>query len=280
MKKTLALIIAMLLLMPVCLAQTGVYRAVSIGISNYDDGRQRVGGTNSAQGVYDAMNRAFGGSSGFISSIYTDVTAQQLFSTLDLCFGGAEAGDVSLIYISAHGGMQGGIAWIETKDGGRVTASELEKRLRLIPGKVILLLDACYSGAFTGSASSFLYEFTGAFGQNSFASDKYLVMVSCSLEEKSYRVTADSSGEADVSTVFSRALCEGLGWDLINDRSTALKADANRDRCVTASELLEYVRRRSMFYLSGNRKYTQTVSAHLSYPNMVLADRTHREPAP
>ena len=147
--------------------------------------------------------------------------------------------------------MLGGIAWIEARDGKKVTAQELEAALRLVPGKVILLLDACSSGGFIGEATPALYRFTGSFSRNSFSSDKYMVMVSCCHDEKSYRVTADDATEKSVSTVFSRALCEGLGWDLINDKSTALKADMDHDRKVTFAELTEYVRRRSMFYLSG-----------------------------
>ena len=101
MKRTLVLIVTLILLMPVCLAQTGVYRAVSIGISNYDDGRQRVGGANSAQGVYDALSRSFGSRGSFISVLYADLTKAQLLGAISSALEDAEEGDVSLIYISA-----------------------------------------------------------------------------------------------------------------------------------------------------------------------------------
>ena len=140
---------------------------------------------------------------------------------------------------------------METREGGRVYSEELEEALRSIPGRVIVLIDACNSGGHIGSESSFSEQFSAVFSHNSFASEKYLVIVSCHLDENSYRVSADKAIESSVATVFARSFCEGLGWDLINDHSTALKADADRNREVTFTELSDYVRRRCMYYLSA-----------------------------
>ncbi len=276
MKKLLYCLIALIMLQPVCHAQTGVYRALSAGIAHYDDGRERVGGVNSTQGVYDCLSRAFGSGGGFISAMRTDMDKAELFTAIALHFAEAGADDVSLIYINAHGGSQCGISWIETREGERVTAAELESCLRKIPGRVILLRDCCNSGGFIGNEGEFAGGFETAFGLNSFASSKYLVCVSSLQSENSYRVASGKSDEDSVSTVFSRALCEGLGWDLIGDRSTALKADADHDRMVTFSELVSYVRRRGMFYLSGSKTSAQTANAWFSDPGFALADRNPR----
>ena len=104
MKKLLACALILLFIMPACLAQTGVFRALSAGIVHYDDGRVRGGGLNSTQGVYDALSRAFGNSGGFISTMGLDLTKDELMYTISETFREAQGSDVSLVYINAHGG--------------------------------------------------------------------------------------------------------------------------------------------------------------------------------
>lgn len=273
MKKTLLCTILILTLMPVCLAQTGVYRALCVTNAHYDDGRVRLGGLNSAQGMYDCLSRSFGSQGSFISSLGVDMEKAVLLDYIGTAFSEAQEGDTSLFYINAHGGYQLGVAWLETREGGRIYAHELEERLRSVPGSVILIIDACNSGAFMGSASEFSAAFSAAFASDSFASDKYTVITSCFSDENSYRVTADTAIEKNIATVFARSFCEGLGWDLISDRSTALKADADHDRRVSVNEICAYVRRRCMFYLNASRFSIQTLNASVSNPALILADR-------
>ena len=90
-------------------------------------------------------------------------------------------------------------------------------------------------------------------------------------------ISAKDAQECNVSTAFSRAVCEGLGWDLINDRSTSLKADADRDRSVSLSELYSYVLRRAGFYLSGSSEAVQTASLYPEACPFVIASRGSRE---
>ncbi len=272
MRKLLACVLILLFIMPACLAQTGVFRALSAGIVHYDDGRVRGGGLNSTQGVYDALSRAFGNSGGFISTMGLDFTKDELLYAISETFREAQGADVSLVYINAHGGAQSGTSWIETREGERLTAQELERTLRGIPGTVILLIDCCNSGGFIGE-DSFEEHFAMAFRQNAFASDKYLVCASCTGEENSYRVASKNMEEENLSTAFARALCEGLGWDLVGDRSTSLKADADRDRRVTFAEIGAYVKRRCMYYLSASSKEVQTVCIWPDTGALILASR-------
>ena len=75
-------------------------------------------------------------------------------------------------------------------------------------------------------------------------------MTSAGADEDSYRRSfADSSDEASMATIMARSLCEGAGWDIIGDRMCTLKADANRDRVVTAQEIWQYTHRRVLYYL-------------------------------
>ena len=277
MKKVLSCILLILCLLPVCHAQTGVYRALCVTNAHYDAGRVRLGGLNSAQGMYDCLSRSFGSQGSFISSLGVDMDKDDLLSYIDSVFADAQEDDLSLFYINAHGGYQLGLCWIETKEGARIYPSELEAHFRNVPGHIILIVDACSSGGFIGHSDEYSAAFTAAFSQSSFASDKYTVIASCLSDEKSYRVTADTPIEKNIATVFARSFCEGLGWDLVNDRSTALKADLNHDRQVDLTEICSYVRRRSMFYLSNAPLSVQTLNARFADPALILADRNPLE---
>ena len=272
-KRLFACVLLLAMLMPACHAQTGTLRALSVGIARYDDGRVRTGGVNSTQGMYDALSRAFGVYGSFQGDLALDTTKQRLLELIEETFSEAGAADVSLLYINAHGGSQAGVSWIETREGARLTAPELERALRKIRGRVVLLIDCCASGGFTGFAGAY----ADGFCANFLASNKYMALVSCALDENSYRVSAKDAQECNVSTAFSRAVCEGLGWDLINDRSTSLKADADRDRSVSLSELYSYVLRRAGFYLSGSSEAVQTASLYPEACPFVIASRGSRE---
>ncbi len=273
MKKKFLCFLLLTILLPVCHAQTGTFRALLISNAHYDDGRVRLGGLNSAQGMYDCLSRCFGSRGSFISSLAADMEKDALLENIRYTFSEAQDEDVSLLYINAHGGIQNGFCWIETREGDYITPEELEALLRPVPGKIILLVDACNSGGFIGSQSKYADLFSAFFTQNAFASDKYLVITSCCRDEESFRVSSDKAVEKSVATVFTRSFCEGLGWDLINDHSTPLKADANRDRQVDAVEIISYLRRRCMFYLAGSSRYEQSIRFSCLQPQFIFADR-------
>ena len=266
MRKILTALCALLLAALLCAqAETGVTRVLSIGITKYDDGRTRGGGVNSTQGVFDAFSRGLTGE----CTMLLDLTNEEFYAAITDTFAEATEDDVSILYINAHGGAEAGLSFVETSDGLRVTAAHLESALWKIDGRVVLLLDCCNSGGFTGSESEAQRLSGDAYALDSFASGKYLVMVSCLSDENSYRVAEGSSEEDKLSTVFSRALCEGLGWDLIKDRPTSLKADADRDRAVTFAELCDYTRRRCLNYLHASGS-VQTVSGSAADASFVL----------
>ena len=68
-------------------------------------------------------------------------------------FAEADEGDLSLVYFSTHGLLTDSRAAILLSDGTREEALEPEAlfgMLNRIPGRKVLILDACYSGAFIG----------------------------------------------------------------------------------------------------------------------------------
>ncbi len=248
-----------------------VYRALAVGISSYSDGRKRMGCVNTTQGVADALSRTAFGKTGYLTNMTLDLSKAELFTAIAETFESAADADVSLIYINCHGGIKSGIAWLEMFDGGKVSARELENALRRVKGHVVLILDCCNSGAFIGKDSS-----GDAFGAgrtrdgataspvtaNAFASSKYTVVCSSSFDQNSYRMaSASPASEANMSTVFARALTEALGWDLIKDKNSPMKADLNKDRQISLHEAFVYTYRRCMYYLK-DYSAKQSVQSH------------------
>ena len=119
-------------------------------------------------------------------------------------------------------------------------AQALEEAFRAVKGTVVLLLDCCQSGGFIGENGI----------SQLFSASKYIVLTSASSDQDSYRISYDGSdNEYAMATMFARSLSEGLGWDMVRDRTCSLKADLDHDRVVTIQELYLYTKRRVMYYL-------------------------------
>lgn len=223
-----------------------VYRALVLGEQEYNaDVRQ--GGRNTAQGVADMLENQMIGGAGYQVRLQMDSTREEILEGIGIAFEGAKETDISLFYINCHGAYEEGSAFIRLHDESRITVDELEEMLRPIPGKVVLLLDFCQSGSFIGAGGDFV---EGA--KTALTDEKYIVIASASADEDSYR-RSFASGDAEKTTaaIMGRSLAEGAGWDLIYDRSVTLKADADRDKRITAEELFEYTKKRVTHYLNG-----------------------------
>ena len=234
-----------------------VYRALVLGEQNYDDGRVRLGGMNTALGVADMLCAQSVNGRTYSVTLRVDSTRAELLDAIDEAFDGAQEGDLSLIYINCHGDWDG-TAWIELHDGTRVTADQLCQLLSRVPGRVAVVIDCCRSGSFLGRAEAadrFTETMTrtiGAGGGSPLNAGRFIVLTSAGPDEDSYRRSFTSATtEESMATIMARSLCEGAGWDLIEDRVCTLKADADRDRVVTAQELWQYARKRVAYYLSG-----------------------------
>ncbi len=271
MKRLLAILLIILFSLP-ALADAPRYRALCAGMTVYDDGRARLGGLNSIAGVADALTFALDGETRFSSEIIFDMTREELFSAIRRRFFYAGEDDISLIYLTAHGGKDADKVYIELAGGDRLTPQELESVTREIPGRVILFIDCCFSGGFAEGEDA-----SGWLLPSCFDSSKYLILTSCRWDEESYRVTEGELSEDTVSTAFARSVCEGLGWDMMQDRTCELRADFNLDGRVTLFELYAYARTRVGFYLYANPAHMQTVSLYPNPAHFILARRTPAE---
>lgn len=247
-------------------------RALLLSEQRYDDGRVRTGAVNTVQGLSDMLGALrYRSGTNFEITMRVDNTEEDVLRAIQSAFEGAQEDDVSLFYISCHGETVNGEPCLLLHDGTALSVKRLEQMLRPVPGRMIVLLDCCQSGAFIGSAADALFaeSAVACFSNTALLGGKYLVMTSCGAEEDSYRLSdTGENTEATMSTVFARALCEGLGWDLDKDRSVSLRADTDRDGAVSFTELWLYTRRRVYYFLSG----TGAVQTVMAWPEINEAD--------
>ena len=171
-----------------------------------------------------------------------NLTAEGILSAIDTAFGEALAQDISLFYYSGHGTTpQGSLLGSDGK--GSVTADALRSALDQVPGRKIVIIDACYSGNMLRASSgavtgpeAFVTGFISAFSRrtrSSLAADGYFVLTACAYDEVSYE------GEVDGRNMgfFTHQLVESIGRP-----GADMPADANGNGVITFQELYNCVR--------------------------------------
>jgi len=265
-------------------------RALLIGQQMYlpSVNNVRVGSINTAQSMASMLESQSIDGESYSTTVLLDASRDEVFAAIRGAFRDAAEGDVSLFYITCHGYYRDGMSFLQMYDGSVIAARDLERELRKIPGTVVVIVDSCGSGGLIGRASNFedfnlgiVKVFSGRVGGAPFASGKYKVIASASLDQDSYRLSFDEDvTESDMATVLARALCDGAGWSLSRSRRGALKADLDYDRLITLNEMQLYAARRVPWYLNvagklskAKNPYVQNVQVYPEGDPFVLFGR-------
>ena len=260
------------------------YRALIVAEENYpySEGSARRGSRTSADAIASMLGTMEYESAAFVTDTRYDLSRAELIAEIRGAFAGATEKDVSLFYISCHGSYAGGMSFFDLSDGSSLSARDLERELRRIPGTVVVLPDCCASGGAIGAASdeaAFAGGVTETFANSAFASDKYKVICSAGLDQESFRMAFSADGGAGVmATAFARALCDGAGWDLVRNARGGMGADADYDGKITVGELQLYLEERVNWYADlasslNKTRYRQSVQAFPAGDPMVLFER-------
>ena len=259
-------------------------RALIIGQQMYapEVNTVRTGSLNTVYSMEALLATAmFENGVGYEIQVELDPSREDTVLAISEAFAGAGDEDVSIFYITCHGDYRNGEAILQFCDGSEMTAGELEFELRKIPGTVVVMIDCCDSGGFVGTyerMSSFTGGIMAAFsgGQAPFAGSKYKVLASAAIDQDSYRI-GFGSGEGEAATVFARAMCDGLGWDIATGERGSLDADSNHDGKITLWETYLYASRRVNWYLDmadgGTGRYMQDVQVYPEGDMFVLFER-------
>ena len=159
---------------------------------------------------------------------------------IDVLIQQAAENDITYFYYSGHGGSDGSISPTynhETRNGSfSLTPNELAEILNKIPGTVVVILDSCYSGTITNcNLDTDKFKILTASGNGEFSNASNL--------EAFIPFTDERLGE------FTEVLLNGLGglegnniiYNTITGRDGKVKADYDKNRQVTLSELFRYV---------------------------------------
>ena len=147
-------------------------------------------------------------------------------------FADADADDMSYFYLSTHGiweeGMTSAQMTLLLSDGFResaVSAYMLRTVFEQIPGKKVLMIDACHAGAMLGKGVNHLLE-------NVFTGEDYTVICSSGGSEESWFWSGSINGERLAGAgYFSGALVRAISPE------GHFAADDNRDGLITLTEL-------------------------------------------
>ncbi|WP_433869848.1 caspase, EACC1-associated type [Saccharopolyspora sp. CA-218241] len=161
----------------------------------------------------------------------------QLERAVDDVFRNAGPGDLVLLYLSCHGlkDDRGNLVFaacnteLDRPDSTALTASFVRERVHASQASTkVLLLDCCYSGAFSlsGAKSSALVDHAQLTGRGTF------LLTATSALEYAYEDDRLTDNAAIASSLFTDALLEGI-------RTGA--ADADGDGLITGEELYLYV---------------------------------------
>ncbi|MBE5807723.1 MAG: hypothetical protein E7317_05220 [Clostridiales bacterium] len=203
---------------------------------------------NNAQSVKAAFKASnIEGQAYSISGPHASLSKAQLFSKIRSHFRDASDDDVSVIYICAHGfksfGASGQYAFA-VDSTHFVTAGELMDALEAIPGKVVLMLDSCYSGGFITANRARLNAQGGRIAVMTSSSDSTI---------SSYWNTAGTLTSVDF---FTCALLQGVGYNeaegmggargWVSTTTQAADQAGDKDGKVTMKELFEYAKQQTI----------------------------------
>lgn len=256
------------------------YRALLIGEQMYQSGVNtvRTGSVNTVYNLQSLFETAQYEGESCPTRVEIDITAQELQAAVTEFFAGARECDVSIFYISCHGSARAGETVLQFSDGSELTGSQLERMLRAVPGTVVVLADFCDSGGVIGGEASLAQELVNVFagGNAAFSGSKYKVLASAARGQDSYRLGYGDE-EGQTATVFCRALCDGLGWNMEGQRRGSLSADADYSGQITLWEAYRYTLRRVKWYLAladgSTGKYQQDVQIYPEGDGLILFSR-------
>ncbi|MGN1020540.1 MAG: caspase family protein [Aristaeellaceae bacterium] len=225
-----------------------VYRALIIGQSYTGTIYALTGPANDARSMRLGLGAM--GRSSWIVTPKSNLTSAGIVEAIASVFAQATENDVSLIYYSGHGLQDGSLVG---SDLAGVTPAALRAALDSIPGRKIVIVDACYSGKLIdtgavmtlseGDAADFNSQFIAAFtsrGRGELNAEGYYVISAAGPQELSYEDSIASDGASRVMGIFTYCLCRGFGWNGVTDQACALLADANGDGAVSMVEAAVY----------------------------------------
>lgn len=161
----------------------GTYRALLIGNTYTGESNELPGCENDVDGMRTMLGRMT--ATPYSVTVKKNIRAEEILSSISSTFGNAGYNDVSLFYYSGHGanslGADGNPTSYHAALVGTfqtyVSIARLKTELDKIPGKKVIIIDACHSGQFIARDGAVTQVSSSAFNSqvvNLFANDDQL----------------------------------------------------------------------------------------------------------
>lgn len=161
----------------------GTYRALLIGNTYTGESNELPGCDNDVDGMRTMLGRMT--ATPYSVTVKKNIRAEEILSNISSTFGNASYNDVSLFYYSGHGanslGADGNPTSYHAALVGTfqtyVSIARLKTELDKIPGKKVIIIDACHSGQFIARDGMVTQVSSSAFNSqvvNLFANDDQL----------------------------------------------------------------------------------------------------------
>lgn len=158
----------------------GTYRALLIGNTYTGESNELPGCENDVDGMRTMLGRMT--ATPYSVTVKKNIRAEEILSSISSTFGNAGYNDVSLFYYSGHGanslGADGNPTSYHAALVGTfqtyVSIARLKTELDKIPGKKVIIIDACHSGQFIARDGAVTQVSSSAFNSqvvNLFAND-------------------------------------------------------------------------------------------------------------
>ena len=245
-----------------------VYRALLIGQTYSGTNLVLYGPANDVKAMRFCLLEY--GQTKYSVTVKTNLTASAILQAAASAFSSATENDVSLFYYSGHGQTDGSLVG---SDESTISPAQLKAALDQIPGRKVIVVDACYSGQLISEEDSLLLKnaspaesapdpasFTSAWmsvfssrlrGAFNTGSGSYFVMTAAQPDEESQEGSISSGTSQRIMGLFSHGLCLGCGYDGITYRATSLQADRNGDSAVSIQEAFTFASQKAHESNSG-----------------------------
>ena len=276
-----------------------MYRALLIGNNDYAYPNSPLSGCINDMNAMSKLLRSF--SNGFICTTKPNQTKSGILSAISSTFAGATENDVSLFYYAGHG--SGSTSYVDSTysgalcgvDNTNLTSKELADALSKVPGRVIVILDSCFSGAminrdaggdlsdtetfnqgtedelaameafnqsmidaFTAQDTTVLLSDDAVFDVGELAKSKFVVFTGASKMQ--------TSGETSGQGLFTTAFVTGGGCTYGSSTyNGSMPADSNKDKRLSVAEIGSYSRSEV-----NKKSSTQTVQYYAANTSEVL----------
>ncbi len=276
------------------------YRALLVGEVNFsfETANRNRGDTELIRGMLANVRGPEGGR--YACTVELDLSRDGIRSAIERTFAGADANDVSLFFIATHGvtnlesgDWAGALLTVETpgESDDYLLLGELADWLKAVPGKVIVVLGSCGSGA--AIVNNGRLSFTPDAGGRADRSFSEAVIRCFEEADRSLRADEPQTGEFCESKfcVLTAAAHQESSWGqegynpynyfpyyFALGADVGMPADSDADNTVTLNEMYQYCLENAAGpYYDGESYYyqhTQVYPENSSYPLFLSGDQS------